>query len=70
MTNSTMATGTSQALANVTQQLDALIQQVRNEIPNATEPKAQALFETTAEVLLGLKKAYSDYKGGGEQAWQ
>jgi hypothetical protein len=34
------------------------------------EPKAQALFETTAEVLIGLKKAYQDYGGGKEQAWQ
>jgi hypothetical protein len=70
MTNATMTDATGQALANTTQQLDQLIQQVRSQIPHVDEPKAQALFETTAEVLLGLKKAYTDYKGGGEQAWQ
>jgi hypothetical protein len=43
---------------------------VRAYISQVNEPKAQALFETTAEVLLGLKKAYEDYKGGGEKAWQ
>ena len=47
-----------------------LIKSVRSEIANLSEPKAQALFETTAEVLLGLKKAYTDYKGGSEDAWQ
>jgi hypothetical protein len=70
MGNATLADTTSQALASTAQQLDELIQQVRNQIANVNEPKAQALFETTAEVLLGLKKAYTDYKGGGEQAWQ
>ena len=70
MTNSTITNSTSQALANVSKELDALIQSVRSEIANLSEPKAQALFETTAEVLLGLKKAYTDYKGGSEDAWR
>ncbi|MEO5953655.1 MAG: hypothetical protein ABIQ44_14405 [Chloroflexia bacterium] len=70
MTNSTMTDSTSKALANVSRELDTLIQSIRSEIANVSEPKAQALFETTAEVLIGLKKAYTDYKGGSEQAWQ
>lgn len=32
--------------------------------------KAKALFETTAEVLIGLKKACEDYGQGSETAWQ
>jgi hypothetical protein len=59
-----------QALINTAQQLDRLREHVRSQIPNVEEPKAMALFETTAEVLLGLKKAYTGHKGGGEQAWQ
>lgn len=70
MANSTLTNSTSQSLANVTQELDNLIKSVRNELANVSEPKAQALFETTAEVLLGLKKAYTDYKGGSEDAWR
>jgi len=33
------------------------------------DPKAKALFETTAEVLAGLEKAYSDYQSENEGAW-
>jgi hypothetical protein len=52
------------------QKLDDLIQEVRGNIPQTDEPKAQALYETTAEVLLGLRKAYADYDKGGEEAWK
>lgn len=41
----------------------------RSEIHDVTEPKAKALFETTAEVLGGLEKAYSDYQSENEGAW-
>jgi hypothetical protein len=50
--------------------LDALVTEVRADLANISEPKAQALLETTAEVLLGLKKAYKDYEGGSEDAWK
>jgi hypothetical protein len=33
-------------------------------------PKAQALFETAAEVLSGLEKAFRDYGAGTERAWK
>jgi hypothetical protein len=32
------------------------------------EPKAQALFETSAEVLDGLRTAFRHYEGGAEAA--
>jgi hypothetical protein len=66
----TLQSGTRDILTNTSQMLDQLIQQVRQDISQVQEPKAQALFETTAEVLIGLKKAYQDYKGGSEDAWK
>jgi hypothetical protein len=39
------------------------------EIRLIQEPKAKALFETTAEVLSGLEKAFSDYQAENEGAW-
>jgi hypothetical protein len=41
----------------------------REESMLVKEPKAKALFETTAEVLSGLEKAFSDYQSENEGAW-
>jgi hypothetical protein len=35
-----------------------------------SDPKAQALFETTAEVLKGLLKAFDDFEQKSEPAWK
>ena len=35
-----------------------LIEHLREDVGKVTEPKAQALFETSAEVLIGLVKAF------------
>ena len=51
-------------------QMRQLIEHLRQDIGKITEPKAQALFETTAEVLTGLVKAFGDYETKREQAWQ
>jgi len=45
-------------------------QHAREDISKIKEPRAQALFETTAEVLIGLQKAFSDYEEGSELAWR
>jgi hypothetical protein len=66
----TLTGDTREVLSNTKNQLDQLINQVRQDISQVQEPKAQALFETTAEVLIGLRKAYEDYAKGNEQAWQ
>jgi hypothetical protein len=50
--------------------LGDVVQHAREDIPKIKEPKAQALFETTAEVLIGLQKAFSDYEKGNEPAWR
>jgi hypothetical protein len=41
-----------------------------NDVTKVKEPKVQALFETTAEVLIGLQKDFSDYEEGNEPAWR
>ena len=47
-----------------------LIDHLRKDVEKITEPKAQALFETSAEVLTGLVKAFKDYEKKGEEAWR
>jgi len=70
-TNGATLTSNSRSVLDQTaKSLDQLVNEVRNIIGQVQEPKAQALLETTAEVLLGLKKAYEDYKDGGETAWK
>jgi hypothetical protein len=51
-------------------QMHQLIDHLREDIGKVTEPKAQALFETSAEVLGGLAKAFDDYEKKNEAAWQ
>jgi len=47
-----------------------LIDHLRADVEKVSEPKAQALFETSAEVLIGLVKALSDYEERSEAAWR
>ena len=47
-----------------------LIEHLRDDVGKVTEPKAQALFETSAEVLTGLVKAFNDYEIKSEAAWR
>ncbi len=42
--------------------LEAARQHAREDIGKIDDPKGQALFETTAEVLGGLLNAYNDYE--------
>ncbi len=43
---------------------------LRRDIDKVDDPKARALFETAAEVLSGLGKAFEDYEQGRERAWR
>lgn len=54
----------------VQSEISDLIGQVRDEIEKVREPRFQALLETTAEVLTGLRTAYRDYNEGTEKAWK
>ena len=51
-------------------QLEDLIQHLRNDIERVEDPRAQALFETSAEVLGGLLKAYQHFDEKSEEAWR
>ena len=42
----------------------------REDVAKVDDPKAEALFETTAEVLQGLITAYEHFERGAEEAWQ
>ena len=42
--------------------LNAVMKHCREDIEKVAEPKAQAMFETTAELLGGLINAYSRYE--------
>lgn len=42
----------------------------REDVGKVQDPKAQALFETTAEVLNGLATAYDHFERGSERAWE
>jgi hypothetical protein len=56
--------------AKIKSMLEDVAQHAREDVSKIKEPKAQALFETTAEVLIGLQKAFSDYEAGNELAWR
>lgn len=42
----------------------------REDVGKVDDPKAQALFETTAEVLGGLERAFEHFEQGSERAWR
>jgi hypothetical protein len=47
-----------------------LIDHLREDVTKVNDPAAKALFETSAEVLIGLEKAFSDYESKTEPAWR
>ena len=52
------------------QRLQELINHLREDVEKVGEPQAQALFETSAEVLTGLVRAMEHYEQKSEPAWQ
>jgi hypothetical protein len=52
--------------ANIRRLLQELQDHLREDVRKVSEPKAQALFETTAEVLGGLTTAYEHYEQKSE----
>jgi len=59
-----------QHTANIKRMLNEVVNHVRQDVDRVDDPKAQALFETTAEVLRGLITAYEHYEGRTENAWR
>jgi hypothetical protein len=56
--------------ANVRKEFRQLIDHLRSDMDKISDPKAQALFETTAEVISGLDTAFKHYEEKSENAWK
>jgi uncharacterized membrane-anchored protein YhcB (DUF1043 family) len=52
------------------QQLQQIADHLREDIEKVDEPQLKAMFETSAEVLGGLVKAFRDYEQKNESAWR
>ena len=50
--------------------LSDLIAHLREDVGKVDDPRAKALFETSAEVLGGLERAYEHYERRSEEAWR
>jgi hypothetical protein len=56
--------------ANIREMLSNVIEHAREDINKVDDPSARALFETTAEVLIGLRTAYEHFEQKSEAAWR
>ena len=56
--------------AHIQEQLTQLLEHLKHDIERVSEPRFQALAETTAEVLAGLNTAYAHYLIHSETAWR
>jgi hypothetical protein len=56
--------------AKLKRMLTETMEHARKDVAKVGDPKAQALFETTAEVLAGLKKAFEHFEQHAEGAWK
>lgn len=56
------------------QKMQTALQEIKNhlreDIEKVDEPQLKAMFETSAEVLGGLIKAFNDYEKKNESAWR
>jgi hypothetical protein len=52
------------------QRLEEIRAHLREDINKVDEPQLKAMFETAAEVLGGLAKAFRDYEQKNEPAWR
>ncbi|MER8427190.1 hypothetical protein [Mesorhizobium sp. M1403] len=50
--------------------LEEVKQHLRQDIEKVDEPQLKAMFETSAEVIGGLQKAFQDYEQKNEPAWR
>src|SRR5262249_15342787 len=50
--------------------LNDTVHHAREDIDKIADPRGQVLFETTAEVLVGLITAYEHYEQKAETAWR
>jgi hypothetical protein len=55
---------------NMKKRLSETIVHLREDTAKVDEPQLKAMFETSAEVLGGLVKAFDDYEKKNEAAWR
>ncbi|WP_050401441.1 hypothetical protein [Bradyrhizobium embrapense] len=69
-----MASATDRDPRHHTQKMQKALHDIRNhlreDIQKVNEPQLKAMFETSAEVLGGLEKAFKDYEQKNEKAWR
>jgi uncharacterized membrane-anchored protein YhcB (DUF1043 family) len=69
-----MATASERDARHHTQKMQKRLQEIidhlRDDIEKVDEPQLKAMFETSAEVLDGLIKAFRDYEQKNESAWR
>jgi hypothetical protein len=69
-----MASAADRSPRHHTQKMQKALQDIRNhlreDIQKVDEPQLKAMFETSAEVLGGLEKAFKDYEEKNESAWR
>ncbi|MGY3527939.1 MULTISPECIES: hypothetical protein [Bradyrhizobium] len=69
-----MASATDRDPRHHTQKMQKALHDIRNhlreDIQKVDEPQLKAMFETSAEVLGGLEKAFKDYEQKNEKAWR
>jgi hypothetical protein len=53
----------------IREQMEHLVQHLRYDSKKVSDPKAKAMFETSAEAINGLIKAFDDYENRKE-AWR
>jgi hypothetical protein len=52
------------------QRLEEIIVHLRSDVEKVDDPRFRAMFETSAEVIGGLVKAFQDYEQKNESAWR
>jgi len=55
---------------NIQSGIEEISDHLRKDISKVEDPRAKALFETSAEVLDGLTKAFSHFQQENEEAWK
>jgi hypothetical protein len=69
-----MASSADRTPRHHTQKMQKRLQEIqdhlRQDIGKVDEPQLKAMFETAAEVLGGLIKAFRDYEQKNESAWR
>lgn len=55
---------------NIKNHLKEIVDHLRTDVEKISDLKCQAMFEVSAEVIIGLIKAFDDYKNKNEKAWK